>query len=227
LRPFTLPGGEQAIRQPWRTALSLLRDACGDDVAISTLQPFEEINQLERTIKLLSRGMGSRTSSLGRLFDAVAAIVLQMMESSFEGELAMRLEAACDPSADGEYELMIDNTAEIPRLDWRPLLLQLRDDKAAGIHTGVIAMRFHRAIATAVARIASQFQDYPVVLCGGCFQNRVLTELIAARLTSHPQLLGLPGLIPPNDGGLAAGQLAIAQARLQQLQGIREAASCA
>lgn len=227
LRTFTLPGGEQAIRQPWRTALSLLRDACGADVAMTTLQPFVESSQLERTTQLLSRGMGSRTSSLGRLFDAVAAIVLQIRESSFEGELAMRLEAACDPTTDGEYEMTIDNSVEIPRLDWRLLLLQLRDDKAAGIHTGVIAMRFHRAIATAVARVASQFQDYPVVLCGGCFQNRVLTELIAARLASHSQPVGLPGIIPPNDGGLSAGQLAIAQAKLQQPQGIKEAASCA
>ena len=77
-------------------------------------------------------------------------------------------------------------------------------------------MKFHRALACAVASIASAFSDWPVVLTGGCFQNRILTELIAERLKGHSQPLGLPGIIPPNDGGLAAGQLAIGQARLKR-----------
>ncbi len=75
-------------------------------------------------------------------------------------------------------------------------------------------MRFHRSVARAIAAIASHYPQRPVVLSGGCFQNRVLTELVAHELRDHPQRVGLPGVIPPNDGGLAAGQLAVAFAKL-------------
>lgn len=226
LRPFTLPGGESAIREPWRVALSLLTDECGD-AAVEALRPFVELKQLESTMRVLSRHIGPRTSSLGRLFDAVAAIVLQLSEAAFEGEPAMRLEAACDLAASGEYELPLDDSGKIMQLDWRPMIRQLQGDQIGGVSVGTIAMKFHRAIATAVARVVARFPDYPVVLSGGCFQNRILTELIAERLIDHPEPIGLPGLIPPNDGGLAAGQLAIAQARLQRSQTGEKAAPCA
>ena len=77
-------------------------------------------------------------------------------------------------------------------------------------------MKFHRSIAAAVESVADRFEHFPVVLGGGCFQNRILTELIAEGLTRRIQPVGLPGMIPPNDGGLAAGQLAVGRARLSQ-----------
>lgn len=214
-RPFLLPGGEMAIREPWRIWMALLADACGVDETVAELERYVEPDVLNSMARVLSRRIGPRTSSVGRLFDAVAAIVLKTRESFFEGEPAMRLEAACDPSASGEYELPLDENVEPKQLDWRPMIRQLRDDQKNAATAGSMAMRFHRAIATAVARMVSRFPDYPVVMSGGCFQNRILTELIAERLSLHPQPVGLPGVIPPNDGGLAAGQLAVAQARLQ------------
>ena len=216
LRPFVLPGGEQAIRQPWRVAVSLLSQAFDDDGPVPLLNLRESSELVAATFRLARRRVGPQCSSMGRLFDGVAAIVLGIGEAQFEGELAMRLEAACDSAADGSFDLPVDDTADIPQLDWRPLIRQLCDDCRSGTPVGAMAMKFHRSIAAAVESVADRFEHFPVVLGGGCFQNRILTELIAEGLTRRIQPVGLPGMIPPNDGGLAAGQLAVGRARLSQ-----------
>jgi hydrogenase maturation protein HypF len=87
-------------------------------------------------------------------------------------------------------------------------------DRTSGVSPATIAMRFHRGLAAATVAVARRFSPRPIVLGGGTFQNRLLTELIAAGLESGNQALGAPGQIPPNDGGLAAGQLAVALATL-------------
>ena len=79
----------------------------------------------------------------------------------------------------------------------------------------LIAMRFHRDMASAVGMVAEKFPNFPVVLSGGCFQNRILTELVVAELRTQSRTVVSPGTIPPNDGGLAAGQIAIAAAQLE------------
>ena len=124
----------------------------------------------------------------------------------------MLLEAACDTAFDGEYPLP-SHSGKPDVLDWRPLVCGVLEDRAAGLPAGAIAMRFHRALAAGVAAIAGQFSDLPVVLCGGCFGNRVLAELVVERL-GHDRPLATPGIIPTGDGGLAAGQLAICAARI-------------
>ncbi|MCA9006254.1 MAG: hypothetical protein KDA70_13370, partial [Planctomycetaceae bacterium] len=86
----------------------------------------------------------------------------------------------------------------------------------AGVSPGVIAMRFHRGLARGTAQLCRQYSDLPVVLGGGVFQNRCLVELLVEELKLNGQPVGLPGRIPPNDGGLAAGQLAVAIARFRQ-----------
>jgi len=214
LRPFVLPGGDRAIREPWRIAVSLLMDAGEDEPAAEWSKPFASPQQINMVRRLTQQDIGPRCSSAGRLFDGVASIILGASEARFEGELAMRLEAACDQDATGRYEFPIDDSSGLRQLDWRPMIRQLCADRRANEPAGTMAMKFHRALASAVGVIASSFDDWPVVLTGGCFQNRILTELIARQLQSHSQPLGLPGIIPPNDGGLAAGQLVIGQARL-------------
>ncbi|QDU38107.1 Carbamoyltransferase HypF [Maioricimonas rarisocia] len=214
LRQFVLPGGEQAVRQPWRIAVALVADACGRDRAAQLFKAKIPEEQLQSTIDVAARGLGAQTSSMGRLFDGAAALILGLTDASFEGEPAMQLEAASDPEADGTYELTIDDSTTMLRIDWRPMIQQILRDREAGIPTGTMATRFHRAVATAVSGIAARFPQSPVVPSGGCFQNRVLSEMLAAMLEGHPQPVGWPGRIPPNDGGLAAGQLAIAAARL-------------
>jgi hydrogenase maturation protein HypF len=226
LRPFLLPSGEQAIRQPWRIAFTLFAEACGVEQAIQALSRIVEPAQLQSLLPLIRRQIGPQTSSVGRLFDAISSLVLDVNESTYEGEPAARLEAVCDPATTGEYPFPLCESADGLQLDWRPLLQDLCDDLASGIPAGTMAMKFHRAVAAAVAQVATRYPEYCVVLSGGCFQNRILTELIAERLSPHPRPVGLPGVIPPNDGGLAAGQLAIALARLRQSSNGRNEISC-
>lgn len=214
LRPFALPGGDMAVREPWRIGLSLLADTLGKSAALRHLSDRVDESRLHAAAAITSH-CSPTTSSMGRLFDAVAAVVLGIDESTFEGEPAMRLEAACDLSAVGVYPWSLDDAGPVAEFDWRPLLRSIIEDQEQGRSPGVIAMKFHRSVASMVAMIAERFPDHPVVLSGGCFQNRVLTKLVVESLNNHTQPVGLPGTIPPNDGGLAAGQLAIAAAHLK------------
>jgi hydrogenase maturation protein HypF len=100
-------------------------------------------------------------------------------------------------------------------LDWRPVIRGILDDLSNGVPQCTVAMRFHRSLANGIGSVARRFSDHPIVLCGGCFYNRVLTELVAERISPESRL-GTPGVIPVGDGGLAAGQLAVAAARLTE-----------
>jgi hydrogenase maturation protein HypF len=211
IRSFALPGGEQAVRQPWRIASVLVQDAVGPQQA--SRLGFQT-GSVEAILVLLKHArLSPTTTSVGRLFDGVAALVLGIENAQFEGEPAIMLEAACDHSDLVEYPIPI--LRGCPRiLDWRPMIRQLICDREAGHSPGSMAMRFHRGLANAIARFCKEYSALPVVFGGGVFQNRVLVELVASRLTDQPT--GLPGIIPPGDGGLAAGQLAIATALAQQ-----------
>jgi hydrogenase maturation protein HypF len=220
LRPFALPGGEQAVRQPWRVATGLVRDAAGNDEAARL---GFQTGDAESLLPLLRRpNLSPVTTSAGRLFDGVAALVLGVEECCFEGQAAMFLEAACDRSDVGRYDIPIQNG--VPRqLDWRPLVKRILCDRAVSVSPGAMAMRFHRGLADAIAEFCRSYGNLPIVLGGGVFQNRVLVELLAERFADTSQMFGLPGRIPPNDGGLAAGQLAVAAALIRQ----RRTSSCA
>jgi hydrogenase maturation protein HypF len=212
IRPFSLPGGEAAIHEPWRIALSV----CGQ---IDRLMDFTrwpgwnlDASQIALVAQIVNRPQLSPiTSSAGRLIDAAAALILGIDRADFDGEAAMRLEAAADRDAKGSYDFPLAE-GELPELDWRPLFAGLLADCHRGVHSGVMAMRFHRSLAHGITRVYGHWRDLPVVLSGGVFQNRLLTELVAEMHHVPSQPLGLPGIIPPNDGGLAAGQLAIAAA---------------
>ncbi len=213
VRPFALPGGEAAVREPWRVAVSLVYQALGAERAASLRFRGITASQVERVVQLLASSHACPvTSSAGRLFDAVAALALNICELQFEGQAAMLLEAACDPASQGAYLLQL-SPGHPPQLDWRPLVQRVLADRRADVLPEVIAMRFHRALADGVSTTVRQLPKMPVVLCGGCFQNRVLTELVVERLAGE-RPLATPGIIPCGDGGLAAGQLAVAVARL-------------
>ncbi|QDU10737.1 carbamoyltransferase HypF [Gimesia aquarii] len=210
LRPFRLPGGERAMREPWRVAVSLVTQVAGIDVASRLKLNREQIKPLLKIIK--SKRLSPPTTSAGRLFDGVAALVLGIEQCDFEGQAAMSLEAVCDQSEPGCYEIPLQGSKPI-QLDWRPLISQILKDRDASVPPAVMAMRFHRGLARAVAQLCYQFAPLPVVLGGGVFQNRCLVELLLEEFEENRQPLGLPGKIPPNDGGLAAGQLAVAISR--------------
>ena len=207
LRPFLLPGGDQAAREPWRIATTLVRDSLGDAQAAELTFRTGNVASL---IPVLERPkLSPTTTSAGRLFDGVAALTLGVERSEYEGQAAILLEAACDESAEGAYKLSI-KSGSLFTLDWRPMIRQIMRDRANGDTPGAMAMRFHRGLANAIDRVCRVYASLPIVLGGGVFQNRILVELITRHLPAH--LLGLPGKIPPGDGGLAAGQLAIASA---------------
>jgi hydrogenase maturation protein HypF len=213
LRPFSLPGGERAVREPWRVAVALVREAAGDDEAARL--EFHGANAQLLLPVLRSPQLSPVTTSAGRVFDGVAALVLGMEQCQFEGQAAMLLESACDRSAFEQYDILIESK-QTKQLDWRPLVRQILGDRAAGVSPRNMAMRFHRGFANAIFNFCRSYSSLPVVLGGGVFQNRVLVELLAERFAQTDQPLGLPELIPPNDGGLAAGQLAIAASIARQ-----------
>ena len=198
LHPARLPGGEQAIRQPWRMAAAWLLEA-GEPVP-DAWRPAE---------RLLSSGLNSPvTTSVGRLFDAVAALCGIRTEITYEGQAAIELEAACDPAARGAYEL--------DALDARPLIRAIAADVRAGVDVGTIATRFHRALATATARtVAATAREHDLdtaVLAGGVFANRVLLDATTAQLEAEGLRVLLPRRLPPGDGAISYGQAAIAAA---------------
>lgn len=220
LRPFALPGGEAAIRQPWRISVDLIADSAGAERALCHSTCGWRREDVMRILAIReSDRFAPRTSSVGRLFDAVAALVLKMDQVHYEGQPAMLLESACDPSEEGRYAVPIRGR-ELLELDWRPMICEILADLDAAVPPPAIAMRFHRGLAAAAAAVARRFAPLPVVLCGGSFQNRLLTELIASDLEESNQPVGLPGTIPTNDGGLAVGQLAVAIARLATNGGV-------
>jgi hydrogenase maturation protein HypF len=170
------------------------------------------------------------TSSVGRLFDAVAAWLLPSEAavrgwSPGEGHLAMLLEALCsdapnDNSPELQPQYCLGLIAGDPvEFDWRPLIVGLVVDFRRGHPPAQLATRFHQSLAQAIARIAALHDDLPVVMSGGVFQNRLLTEMAARSLADRNRPVGLPGVIPPGDGGLAAGQLAVAIAQLRSSHG--------
>ena len=199
LRPFQLPGGEIAVRHGWRSAASLL---------VSSVGPEAVPERPERAIvlQMLARGLNAPwTTSVGRLFDAVASIAGVADQNRFEGQAAMLLERAVDGQADDAYPLEGG--------DWAPMIEAIRRDVSRRAGAPRIATRFHNALANWIVSVACQTGVRRVALSGGVFQNRYLVERTV-------KLLGARGLqafthekVPPNDGGIALGQVALAALR--------------
>jgi hydrogenase maturation protein HypF len=196
-----MPGGEAAIRQPWRMACAWTQAAGVEAPAALAARPgWDEVSALART------GVASPlTSSVGRLFDAVAALCGLRSEITYEGQAAIELEAACDAAERGAY-------AFGPALDARPTVAAVVDDIARGTDAGVIAARFHNALAAATARALLERGPDTVVLSGGVFANRRLLSRTRALLVEAGVRVLVPERLPPGDGGISYGQAAVAAA---------------
>ena len=222
LLPFRLPGGEAAIRDPRRTALGALHAACGaalwetEDLPAVAAFPAEERAML-RTV--LERGLNAPlTSSAGRLFDAVAVLLGLCRMASFDGEAAMAVEFAA-MAAQGSHALPPPVITPGGEIDWRPMLQALVAAERAGVPAEELAAGFHHWLAGAMVEAARYAAIAQVVLSGGCFQNALLTELAVARLQEAGFQVYRHTRVPPNDGGLAAGQAACAARRLDEVTG--------
>ena len=228
LNYIPLPGGEQAVHQPWRVAVAYLHQTYGPaflDIDI----PF--VRQLDRhkwhTLEqMITRGINSpRASSLGRLFDAVAALLDLRSDVLYEGQAAIELEmlaaAETDWQKDSCYPCVIQQDRQPALLDTRPLFQAIVHDIQRHTLLPHIAIRFHRSIAELLAQACiiarTQTGLHVVALSGGVFQNRLLLELLQQRLRQLSFEVYINQRVPPNDGGLALGQLAVAAARLRTL----------
>jgi hydrogenase maturation protein HypF len=167
---------------------------------------------------MLSRSVNApRTTSAGRLFDAVAALVGLHQRAGFEGQAAMALEHAVDPGVADAYPLDVRAGATQPGgapsvVDWRPLLEAVLTDLRGGREPGVIAARFHNGLVEAITAVAKAVGEPTVALTGGCFQNQLLVTRTAARLRAAGHRVLLHRETPPNDGGISLGQIAVAAA---------------
>jgi hydrogenase maturation protein HypF len=237
LRSFHLLGGETAIREPWRVAVALLLDAVGQDAVDTFATTWARTADVRAIEKLARNGLAVETTSAGRLFDGVASLILGIADSDFDGQPAMLLESAADPSVTDSYEFFTnrldDGCSAFPsihtepdrdtkstamwQLDWRPVVRQIVSDINHGCAESFMAAKFHRGLARGVASACQRFQ-LPVTLAGGVFQNGLLTEWVLDELASSDFEVACHSTVPPNDGGLAAGQLGIALARLNQQQ---------
>ena len=213
-REFPLPGGESAIREPCRAAFGLLWERFGSAIVERTeLAPIAVFSANERNVllRMLERGINSpRTSSVGRLFDAVAALLDLRQRASFEAQAAMDLEfAAAAAQIDNRcYPVERNETDGTIVVDWAPLLDALLNELAQGVAVPLIAARFHRSLIAAMVDVVKRTDCETVVLTGGCMQNRFLVEQAIPALRSVGKRVYRHRLVPPNDGGLALGQLA-------------------
>ncbi len=220
LRPFRLPGGDAAVHEPRRVALALLWERYGERAwAWEDLAPVAACTPSERRVLARMVAGGFRapwTTSMGRLFDGVAALIGLQQRVSYEGQAAMRLEFVTDPTEKGAYpfELMPAPAASGWMLDWGPLIEAVIADVRRGIPAGVVAGRFHNALVDVLVRVAQAVGHPRVALTGGCFQNRLLTERALAALRAAGFDVLLHRQVPPNDGGISLGQIAVAAARL-------------
>ena len=216
LHPVALAGGERAIREPWRIGLALLLDAYeGDPPGLWNFPAIpEEAGILVR--QALTRGVNApKAHGLGRLFDGVGALVLGLGKSRYEGEVALAWNLAADPGAHGRYPFGIDSRGSVLQLDLRPMVRALIEEHLVGVPAGRLAAKFHDTLAHATASVVGMVREragrFPVVLTGGCFQNARLAEGLKAALEPECKVY-LHRQVPPGDGGIALGQVMVADA---------------
>ncbi|MFN8527353.1 MAG: carbamoyltransferase HypF [Anaerolineae bacterium] len=224
LKPIRLPGGDAATRKPARIALSHLLAAgmpLGDDLLGDDLPPVQALGKLERrtVITQIERGLNAPyTSSMGRLFDAVAALIGVCQTVSYEGQAAIELESAAHQAPDerGAYAFAIEGAT----LDAAPVIRALVADWRAGLPVPILAARFHQAVAALICevcvRLSAQTGISTIALSGGVFQNVTLLGQTLPLLRAAGLQPITHTLVPPNDGGLALGQAVIAGVRLER-----------
>jgi hydrogenase maturation protein HypF len=228
LQATPLPGGTQAILQPWRSAFSQLHNTLGWSRVTEEWGQLEVVRWLEEQplttlTRMMEAGLNSpMTSSCGRLFDAAAALLGICRESiSYEGQAAIELEAAAVSAAADDnpgYSLAIHRHQDLWQLDPAPIWPAMLDALRANTDRGVIAQRFHQGLIGTLAelaqRLATETQVDSLALSGGVFQNRTLFEGLCAALRERGLKVLSHRQVPANDGGISLGQAAIGAARL-------------
>jgi hydrogenase maturation protein HypF len=218
-RRFRLPGGDQAVKEPRRTALGLLYEMSGgaalDHIDLATLAAFSTTEQAALRTMLARKLNSPLTSSVGRLFDAVASLVNLRQRIRFEGQAAMELEFALEGiETEDHYQLPLVTRLSPLELDWSPMIEAILAEVRQGVNVGTLSAKFHNTLVEGIVAVAKHAGHPCVVLSGGCFQNRYLTERAVRRLQAEGFRPYWHQRVPPNDGGIALGQI-IAALRLK------------
>ena len=204
MRPFHLPGGDKAGREPWRSAAAL----CWE-----TGQAYDDSPETDPLLKQAweQKMNCPQSTSVGRLFDAAAALTGVCTKASFEGQGPMEFEAQCNSSSEKIHhyiKLDLDNSNHLLQTNWQPLVNAMIDTSMSIRSRAIL---FHASLAHAILQQAKTLRDIHhvsrVCLCGGVFQNRILTEHAMALLTENNFIVSLPEIIPVNDAGISFGQV--------------------
>ena len=225
LFPVRLPGGEAAIRAPWRMACAWLAAALGEERPRMPDSLPAEVDPADwdAVAQVAASGIASPlTTSAGRLFDAVAALCGVRATVNYEGQAAIELEALADRSERRAYPLEISDSSPVV-VDPRQAIRALLADLDAGEALAAISARFHNGLAAATAAAleaeAERRGTDLAVLSGGVFQNRLLLERTAAAAAASGLRVLVPERLPPNDGGISYGQAAVAAWRAANGEG--------
>ncbi|MDP8211961.1 MAG: carbamoyltransferase HypF [Candidatus Zapsychrus exili] len=224
IKTFVLPGGETAIKEPRRSALGLLysifeKDAF-DLTNTKTLQAFskEELDNIK--IAFEKKINSPVTSSAGRLFDAVASIVGLRQVIRYEGQAAMELEYVLNETEIGQYDFSIIKENDTFVIDFDQMIKGIIEDVDAKVGVDIISIKFHNTLINSAVEVAKSVPDWglsqktkKVVLSGGCFQNKYLTENLIDKLQSEGFQVYWHQSVPPNDGGISLGQAIVAAQR--------------
>ncbi|MBK1876243.1 carbamoyltransferase HypF [Pelagicoccus mobilis] len=213
LRPFPLLGGDLAAKAPRRAALGLLFSAGKN-------HEWKHLNYAPSELRILHQAIEKQlntalTSSLGRLFDAISALLGFQQVSTYEGQAAMKLEwLARNSETSDSYQFRLNDPEndKLPAIiDWAPAIHEVLADINNRESKEAIARKFHNALANLAAHLANRLGTKQVVLTGGCFQNRLLSELTVRKLEESGFTPYWHQKVPPNDGGIALGQIAATQ----------------
>jgi hydrogenase maturation protein HypF len=217
LRTFRLPGGEKAVTEPRRTALGVMYEVLGDATFVADAAPVRTFSGEElKVMRGMLRGAVNTpvTSSAGRLFDAIASLTHIRQVSRFEGQAAMELEfAAAQGTTDAAFPFELRSVERTWVVDWEEIVRALLGTKEPAAEA---ARMFHNTLAAVAVKVAEKIGENKVVLSGGCFQNRYLTE----KVIDHLQRAGFQPYwhqrIPPNDGGISLGQVVAAAGEISR-----------
>jgi hydrogenase maturation protein HypF len=221
-RYVPLPGGDKAVKEPWRTAAAYLYQAFGDKAFERHPLFFKRFLKKETDILLHMIHNSTNaplTSSAGRLFDAVSSISGLRDRITFEGEAAIDLEMAayaCRGAAGGPYPYNKEGAS----IDMRPAIGAIAGECNRGVEPGTIAFRFHVTMGEVILNVAKEIRAesglHDVVLSGGVFQNRLLTDISVAVLRKQGFAVWMNENVPANDGGIAFGQAMVAWERMKR-----------
>ncbi len=232
LRSFRLPGSSASVKEPRRTAVGLLYEIFGEKLfQMEDIEPIRAFDKRSLSVlkKMLATGLNSPiTTSAGRLFDAVASIIGLRQVASFEGQAAMELEFALDGiDSDESYDFEITEAQrQEPEgrryfeptfmINWEPMIRQVLLDNSNSAPVGLISAKFHNTLVEAIVEMARRVGLDRVVITGGCFQNKYLTERAISRLGDEGFRVYWHQRVPPNDGGISLGQMFVALKQKQK-----------